>query len=178
VPLGTFLLCAAIIIVFTPIQAAAEEFAFRGLAAQMFGSWIRFVPVPIVLSSILFAAAHTQYIGWATLDVSVFALVAGYVTWRTGGLEAGIALHSANNTLAFLTLASGIGGVTATDPQSSGDPWSLLVTVVTMGIFVFVIERLVRRRGLATRLEPIAQAPATLEPTDPDGAASASAGNS
>lgn len=165
IPLATFLICAAIIIVFTPLQAAAEEFAFRGLITQMFGSWLRPAWLVIVLSAIPFAAAHTQYLGdggsltWATADVAVFALVAGFVTWRTGGIEAGIALHAINNTVAFLTLASSVGGTTATSSDASGDATSLflsfLVSVLTMGLYAFWVDRAARRRQLQNRLRPV-----------------------
>jgi uncharacterized protein len=153
--LGTFLLSALIIVILTPIQAAAEEFAFRGLLGQMFGAWIKWVWLVIPLSAVIFAAAHTQYLGWATLDVFVFALVAGFVTWRTGGIEAGIALHSANNTVAFLALATGIAGTTK-NTGGAGDPFSLIVTVVTMAVYVIWVERLARRRGIQNRLVPVA----------------------
>jgi membrane protease YdiL (CAAX protease family) len=163
--LGTFLVSAALIIVITPIQAAAEEFAFRGVITQMLGSWIRPVWLVIILSTIPFAAAHTQYLSdagavtWATADVAFFALIAGYVTWRTGGIEASIALHAINNTVAFLTLASSLGGTTSTSTRASGDATSLflafLVTVVTMGVYAFWVVRAARRRQLQNLLEPV-----------------------
>ena len=153
--IGTFLLSALVILVLTPIQAAAEEFAFRGLLGQMFGAWIKWVWLVIPLSGVVFAAAHTQYLGWATVDVFVFALVAGYLTWRTGGIEAGIALHAVNNTVAFLALATGIAGTTR-NAGGAGDPLSLIVTIVTMGGYVLWVERMRRRRGIVNVLEPVA----------------------
>jgi membrane protease YdiL (CAAX protease family) len=156
---GTFLLSALVILVLTPIQAAAEEFAFRGLLGQMFGAWIKRVWIVIPLSGVVFAAAHTQYLGWATLDVFAFALVAGFVTWRTGGIEAGIALHAVNNTVAFLALATGIAGTTK-NTGGAGDPISLIVTIVTMGLYVLWVERMRRRRGIQNVLEPVGRAEA------------------
>jgi CAAX amino terminal protease family. len=162
IPLGTFLICALIVLVVTPMQAAAEEFAFRGLITQMFGGWLRSAPLVIVLSAIPFAAAHTQYLSdggsltWATADVALFALVAGFVTWRTGGIESSIALHAINNTVAFLTLASSIGGTTSTSSNAGGDPLplflSFLVSVVTMVPYAIWIDRAARRRGIQNRL--------------------------
>lgn len=172
IPLGSFLVCAAIIVVLTPIQAAAEEFAFRGLITQMVGSWLRPAWLVIVISAIPFAAAHTQYLSdagsvtWATADVAFFALVAGFVTWRTGGIEASIALHAINNTVVFLTLASSLSGTTSTSSKADGDPTSLflsfLVTAVTMGVFALWIDRSARRRQLQNRLHPIEPGGATL----------------
>jgi len=166
IPLGTFLVCAVIVLVVTPLQAAAEEFAFRGLISQMFGGWLRSGPLVIVLSAIPFAAAHTQYLSdagsltWATADVAFFALVAGFVTWRTGGIESSIALHATNNTLAFLALASSLGGTTSTSTNAGGDPLplflSFLVSVVTMVPFAIWIDRAARKRGIQRVLAPIA----------------------
>jgi membrane protease YdiL (CAAX protease family) len=175
IPLGTFLICAAIVVVVTPLQAAAEEFAFRGLVGQMFGGWLRSAPLVIVLSAIPFAAAHTQYLSdagaltWATADVGLFALVAGFVTWRTGGIESSIALHAVNNTVAFLTLASSLGGTTSTSVNAGGDPFplfvSFLVSVVTMVPFAIWIDRAARKRGIQRVLVPIAP----VEPSTPAG---------
>jgi membrane protease YdiL (CAAX protease family) len=166
IPLATFLICAAIIVVVTPLQAAAEEFAFRGLISQMLGGWIRPAPLVIVLSAIPFAAAHTQYLGdggsltWAIADVALFALVAGFVTWRTGGIESGIALHATNNTVAFLALASSLGGTTSTSTNAGGDPLplllSFLVSAVTMVPYALWIDRAARKRGIQNRLMPAA----------------------
>lgn len=181
VPLGTFVLCAVLIIVLTPIQAAAEEFAFRGLLMQMFGSWIRWARLVVPMAAVVFAAAHTQYIGWATIDVFVFALVAGYLTWRTGGLEAGIALHCANNTVAFLVLATSVTGGTR-NTGGSGDLVSLIVAIITMGLYVVAVEWLARRRGIVSVLKPVvpAAAPAAVDAAslDSNGGASAPAGES
>jgi membrane protease YdiL (CAAX protease family) len=171
VPLGSFLICALIVLIVTPLQAAAEEFAFRGLITQMFGGWLRSAPLVIVLSAIPFAAAHTQYLGdggsltWATADVALFALVAGFVTWRTGGIESSIALHAVNNTLAFLALASSLGGTTSTSTNAGGDPLplllSFLVSVVTIVPYAIWIDRAAKRRGIQNRLVPVAAATPT-----------------
>jgi len=170
IPLGTFLICALIVLVATPLQAAAEEFAFRGLITQTLGGWVRPAPLVIVLSAIPFAAAHTQYLGdggsltWAIADVALFALVAGFVTWRTGGIESSIALHATNNTLAFLALASSLGGTTSTSTSAGGDSFpllaSFLVSVVTMVPYAIWIDRAARKRGIQNRLMPLA-APTT-----------------
>lgn len=165
IPLGTFLICALIVLVVTPLQAAAEEFAFRGLVSQMFGGWLRSAPLVIVLSAIPFAAAHTQYLGdggsltWATADVALFALVAGFVTWRTGGIESSIALHAVNNTVAFLALASSLGGTTSTSTNAGGDPLplllSFLVSVVTLVPNAIWVDRAAGKRGIQNRLAPL-----------------------
>jgi len=167
VPLGTFVVCAIAFIVTTPIQAAAEEFGFRGLVGQAVGGWVRPVWASWLVSTIVFALLHTQYFGWATLDVATFGIVAAILTWRTGGLEAGIALHAVNNTLSFVLRATGAeGGTQGFDPDhpATGDPLSLLVTVVTMGGYLLMVELMARRLRIRTVLEPALRplAPASL----------------
>jgi membrane protease YdiL (CAAX protease family) len=169
VPIGTFVVSAIVIVIVTPLQSAAEEFGLRGLVQQMIGGWVRPVWVAIVVSTIGFAALHTQYVGWATAEVALFGLVAAFLVWRTGGLEAGIALHAINNTVSFLALASGIGGTTqGIDPThgaSTGDPWSFLVTAATMGLYVLAVHLLARRRGIVRCLEPLPVVPVAVAPT-------------
>jgi membrane protease YdiL (CAAX protease family) len=158
VPLGTFAVSAVAFLIVTPVQAAAEEFGFRGLLTQAVGGWVRPAWIAILVSTIVFAASHTQYLGWATLDVAVFGAVAGILTWRTGGLEAAIALHAVNNTLSFLLIATGVGGSTQavdTAHPTAGDPFSVVVTVVTMGGYLLLVEFMVRRRRVRTVLEPL-----------------------
>lgn len=172
VPLGTFVVSAITFVVVTPVQAAAEEFGFRGLVQQAIGGWVNPAWIAILGSTVLFAAAHTQYFGWATLDVAVFGAVAAFLTWRTGGIEAGIALHAVNNTLAFLLQATGaLGSTQAVDTEhaTSGDPLSVLVTVITMGIYVGIVELLLRRRRrrIAVVLEPLPPASAATAPAPP-----------
>ena len=60
------------------------------------------------VSATLFALAHGTQDAWLFGDRLAFGLVASWLAWRTGGLEAPIALHVANNlvSLAF-TAATG-----------------------------------------------------------------------
>lgn len=171
VPLGTFVVCAIVFVVVTPVQAAAEEFGFRGALGQAIGGWVRPVWVSIVVSTVVFALAHTQYFGWATLDVAVFGAVAAILVWRTGGLEASIALHAVNNTISFVLLATGVGGTTQgfdPDHPTTGDPLSVLVTLVTMAGYLGLVEALARRRRIRTALEPLPVAAPASAPAPPD----------
>jgi membrane protease YdiL (CAAX protease family) len=149
-------ICAIFIVLLTPLQAAAEEYVFRGLLAQAIGAWVRFVPVAIIVPTILFASLHI-YDVWGLLDVFVFGIAASLVVWRTGGLESAIAMHSVNNVAIFLLLASGSLGTTVNE-ATAGSPVSLGISVVTMALWVLWISWLARRRGIA-RLGAWAPAP-------------------
>jgi membrane protease YdiL (CAAX protease family) len=144
---GTFVLCAVIIVVLTPFQAAAEEYVFRGLLAQALGGWIRFVPFAVLIPSLGFAALHA-YDPWGLVDVFIFGVAAALVVWRTGGLEAAISMHTVNNVGAFLMLASGMFGTTVNQSETSG-PVGPATSVVTMSLWVLWMSWLARRRGIA-----------------------------
>ena len=91
------LLAVAILVV--PLQAAAEEYAFRALPQQVLGSWLRSPWWGILLPIPLFTLGHL-YNPTGLASVAVMALAMGILTWRTGGLEAAIALHIVNNVVA------------------------------------------------------------------------------
>jgi membrane protease YdiL (CAAX protease family) len=143
-PADTLVWAVVVILVVTPLQATAEEYAFRGLAMQTLGSWVAFPVVAVVLPTVAFAFAH-DYNPWGMLDVAVFGVAAAYLTWRTGGLEAAIVAHVLNNTVLFL-LSAPFAGVESSD----GSPLALAVTVVSTPLYVWLVLRAARRTGLVT----------------------------
>ena len=95
-----------VIVLLTPLQAAGEEFAFRGYLTQAFGGL--FAPpartcagAAVLLPAVLFALAHGAQDAPVFVDRLAFGLVAGVLVITTGGLEAGIAMHVLNNFLAY-----------------------------------------------------------------------------
>jgi membrane protease YdiL (CAAX protease family) len=150
---GLFAICAAIILVVTPLQAAAEEYVFRGLLAQSLGSWVRFAPIGWIVTTMLFVSGHV-YDYWGLLSVGAFGFGAAIIATRTGGLEAGIALHSVNNISSFLVLASGVQGFTVNPTEGSDDlPTNLFgvgLALLTTAAWVFWVDRLAKRRALVT----------------------------
>lgn len=100
---ATYLPLAAVIVLTTPLQAAGEEYAFRGYLAQAIGAWAKtWTWVPILVTSLLFALAHGQQDPALFTDRFIFGLALALLTVRTGGLEAGIALHAVNNLVILL----------------------------------------------------------------------------
>lgn len=144
-------------ILLVPFQAAAEEYVFRGYLMQLIGGWLRHPAFAILLPIPLFVLGHGYDI-YGQLDVGFFALAAGWLAWRTGGLEAAIALHVVNNCLLFAMGAVGLIDVSSTQ----SDLPSLLVSMATTVIFVLVIMRLAKKRNIArlsTPPTPVAVAP-------------------
>ena len=123
-PLWGFLIA---IVLTAPLQAAGEEYLFRGYLLQALYSAAPNLhrPLPsdagtgagriglwlargyrswfgVIGSALLFALLHNQNEGLAGfLHPFAFGLLAGWLTLRTGGLEAAIAAHVVNNLIAF-----------------------------------------------------------------------------
>ncbi len=145
---GAFLGLAVLIVATTPLQAAGEEFVFRGYLVQAIGVWTRSRWVGGVATSLLFALAHGTQGPWLFADRFGLGLAAWWVTVRTGGLETAVALHASNNVLTLLaSAAAGQFGdaFTVTDLHLA----TAVVDVSTYVLIVVVAARLAARRGVA-----------------------------
>lgn len=128
----------------TPFQAAAEEYVFRGYLFQLFGAWFKSPVVPMLLTVPFFTFGHI-YDAVGLVDVAVFGLAAVYLTWRTGGLEAAIAVHVSNNVVIFV-----LGAVNLVDADATGGSWlGVATTIVTMSLYTGVVERAATKRLIA-----------------------------
>jgi membrane protease YdiL (CAAX protease family) len=92
----------AVIVLTSPIQAAAEEIFFRGYLLQALGSLVAKPWFGVIASAVVFALLHGTQNVPLFVDRLAFGLLAGILVWRTGGLEAGIAAHVINNVFAYL----------------------------------------------------------------------------
>lgn len=158
---GTFI----VLLLLVPVQAAAEEYVFRGYLMQAIGRWLRHPAFAILLPVPLFVLGHL-YEPIGQLSVGIFAVAAGWLTWRTGGLEAAIAIHIINNLLAF-----GLSLFGLSDANDAGGSWMGLVhSVLLIGVFCVVVEMLQRKTRLrrTVMLTPPAQTPpAQIAPVGP-----------
>jgi membrane protease YdiL (CAAX protease family) len=147
-----------VVVLLTPLQAAGEEYAFRGYLTQAVGRLVDPVwpsrVVAVVVPAVLFALAHGLGQDWPIfVDRLSFGLLAGCLVILTGGLEAGIAMHVLNNFLAF-GLAIAFGDMTSALTPTGGSWWALPVTL-TQSLSFLVLTVLVARAGrLQTRTEP------------------------
>lgn len=135
-----------LMLLIVPIQCTAEEVVFRGYLAQSLGRWLRHPLFAVLLPVPLFMLGHLYDI-WGQLSVGMMALVAGWVVWRTGGLEAAISLHVVNNIFATVTVL-----FMPYDPaaQSESVGWfGFLITAVMQVSFGFIAIWIAKRRGLA-----------------------------
>jgi len=142
----TYLLSMLIVVLLVPVQAATEEYLYRGVLLQSVGAWLRWAPVTIVVSAVLFGFSHA-YDEWGIATVAVMGVGFAVVTIRTGGLEAAIAMHAVNNIGAFAASGTGMFGPTGIT-EDTGGPVGLIAQVITVVLWVGAVEWLARRRGI------------------------------
>jgi len=152
-----------LVLLIVPFQSAAEEYLFRGYLMQLVGSWSRFAILPILVTTPLFVAGHAYEL-WGLVDVGLFGLTAAILTIRTGGLEAGIAAHAANNVVLFVLDAL---GMVETDGGSSYGPIDVLPTVISSVLLLVIVEWAARRTGIRTTRDPIPLPPPPQAPMWP-----------
>ncbi|QYJ04513.1 CPBP family intramembrane metalloprotease [Nocardioides panacisoli] len=151
-----------VVVLLTPLQAAGEEYVFRGYLTQAFGGLVAGrlgILLAVVVPAVVFALAHGAQDPPVFVDRLAFGLVAGVLVIVTGGLEAAVAMHVLNNWLAF-ALALAFGDMnSALHPTSSG--WATLPTTLVQSLtFVALTVWVARRRGLGTRTgEPVLEPP-------------------
>lgn len=114
-PVPRVWLYLVIILITSPLQAAGEEYLFRGYLLQAFGSIVATPWFGIIVSSLVFALFHGTQNVPLFIDRFAFGLLAAMLVMKTGGIEAGIAAHVINNVYAF-----GLGAITGTLTQTRG----------------------------------------------------------
>lgn len=133
----------------TPLQAAGEEFVFRGYLTQAFGAVFP-KAVAVLGPALLFALAHGAQSAPVFVDRLAFGVVAGLLVVLTGGLEAGIAMHVVNNWLAF-GVAILTGSLGDSLQPTGGTWWTLPGTLTQSLVYLALAVWLARRQGLVTR---------------------------
>lgn len=141
-----------VVLFLTPLQAAGEEYAFRGYLAQAFGNLFGRTWAAIVLPAVLFALAHGSQSPPVFFDRLAFGLVAGALVVLTGGLEAGIAMHVLNNWLAF-GLALAFGDMASSLNPVGGSWWTIPVTLTQSLVYLGVVLWVFRRTRLRNTTE-------------------------
>ncbi len=139
------------IIVVTPFQAAGEEYLIRGLLNRAVAS---FVPARLagavlgaVLSSLVFMLIHAADDPWLNVTYFSMGMLFSYLAWRTGGLEAAVAMHAANNLVSMLFLPFQDISEVFDRAEGTGDP-TVLIQVGLLGVAALVIVRMARRSSI------------------------------
>ncbi len=131
-------------VLLVPVAVFGEELLLRAAVPQLLGAAFRSPWVAYGVPALLVAAVHAEE-GWGMVRAAVLAVAAGWLTWRTGGVEAAVALGVAHHGLALIGRELvPVGGVTL----AGGTPFAVLLAA---GVIAFVeIDR--RRGGVAQGL--------------------------
>jgi len=118
--------------------------------------------VALLTTSTLFAMAHGAQNIPLFFDRFMFGLIAGWLILRTGGLEAGIAMHILNNFLAF-GFAIAFGDLT--DSLTVAEVgWSNIIVTLTQAVtYAALVLFVAKKMNLQTKTNPPAQ-PAVNQP--------------
>ncbi len=149
------------VIIVTPFQAAGEEYLIRGVLNRAVGS---FIPARVagaviaaVVSSTVFMFLHFADDIWLNITYFSMGMLFSYLAWRTGGLEAAVAMHAANNMVALLFLPfQDISEVFDRTAGASGP--TALLSLGLLGIAAVIIVQMARRSSLARTGPPDAVA--------------------
>ncbi|QGF24976.1 CPBP family intramembrane glutamic endopeptidase [Raineyella fluvialis] len=148
----------ALTLLTTPLQAAGEEWAFRGLvprcvAAMVPGARLG-AALGVVVSSLLFVLAHSAADPWLNVFYFLFALIQSALVWRTGGLESAVVLHAVNNLAALVPVVlTGDYSAIGDRGAGTGSAASLVPIVLITGL-VFLADLVRRRRGVVRTAAP------------------------
>ena len=145
------------ILLTTPFQAAGEEYLVRGMLGRAVAAWF---PSPVagfavstVVTALVFMALHAADDPWLNVFYLTFGVAGSWLTWRTGGLEAAVALHIVNNMLSEVMLPF-IDMSGMFDRQAGAADASVLINIGFLVGATLLIDFLARRRKLLTRNDP------------------------
>lgn len=140
------LAAVAVVLVLAPLQSAAEEYLARGWIPQAVGLLVRSAWPGIVVGAVVFTALHLPSTWAGAADLVVFSVALGWLTWRTGGLEAAVVWHATSNTIVFLLAAA--AGDLAVDGDAGGAAWPLLVAdLLVLPVYALLVGRMHGRVG-------------------------------
>ena len=107
--IGFFIAC----LILVPLQCIAEEYVFRGLIMQTFGSWLNIPVLAVVLQSIVFGIIH-GYNSLGNISIVISGLLMGILAWKSNGIEVSSAMHTANNLTLALFVMFGLSVTSST----------------------------------------------------------------
>ncbi|MDR1807830.1 MAG: CPBP family intramembrane metalloprotease [Propionibacteriaceae bacterium] len=140
-------LIVTLVVTTVPLQAAAEEYVTRGLLGRMVAAAVPSARAGLVTSclvtSLAFAALHGYTSPTLLAYQFAWAAMAWWITHRTGGLEAAIAAHCANNVMTYLTVPwSDLTASPLNDGRTTGWDWAVLAATA---LVFWLTDRLAAR---------------------------------
>jgi membrane protease YdiL (CAAX protease family) len=153
-PSGTTLALLVMVVLTTPLQAAGEEFGFRGFVTRTVGAWSARSGVSFALgtiaSSITFALVHFAADPWLIAYYLVFAVAMSLIVRATGGLEIAVLIHVLNNVL-LLVPAVVLSSLDESFDRSVGSAGPVvLVPMAIIALITVIVMWWAPRRGVVS----------------------------
>ena len=107
-----FLIMAAIVLVFIPIQTSFEEYLFRGYLMQGIGVIAENKWLPLVVTSVIFGGLHAlnpevEKLGYIVMVYYIgTGFFLGIITLMDEGMELALGFHAGNNLVAALLVTA------------------------------------------------------------------------
>ncbi len=132
------------LLILTSLRAYAQEVIWRGFFMQTLGSWLRHPALAICLPAALFIPGLV-FGAWAQLVNITLLLTSAFLVWRTGGLEASLAMNTMN-LLFNMFLAFFTGG----DPFMYSDLgfFGFLFTLAMQGAMIASVLFAAKKLGI------------------------------
>ncbi len=159
----------AAILLTTPLQAAGEEYLLRGLGQRAIGAWLprtAGLVISTAVTAVIFMLLHGAGDPWLNAFYLLFAVTASVLVWRTGGLEAAIAMHAVNNVVSMTFLPFTDISDMFDREAGVGSPWILVQMAIMLGGAALVLWR-AKRRNVVTMAAPGAPQAPTWQPQHP-----------
>ena len=139
-----------IIVLLAPLQAAGEEYLFRGYLMQVLGTFVRQKWLVVLVSAVVFTLIHGTQNLPLMLDRFAFGALMGALVVLTGGLEASVAAHAVNNVFAFgyASLSGGVANARALTEVSWATAGSNIAAYAVIGVIAWLVGRAMK---VATR---------------------------
>ena len=155
------------ILLTTPFQCAGEEFQARALLPRLVAAIVPVRGLSLALSalvpSVVFMLLHDAQDPWLNLNYFCVALLMWLLAYRTGGIEASIALHLVNNLFSEWTLPFTNISDMFDRSQGTGSPIVLVYIGVEL-VLVLLADFLARRWGIVRASSPAAFVPQVVKP--------------
>ncbi len=128
-----------ITLILAPLQSIAEEYVYRGLIMQTFGSWFNLPVLAVILQAIIFALSH-GYNSLGNLEMLVFGLLMGFLAWKSNGIEVTSAFHAGNNLALALLVMFGMQ-VSTSNVQMNEAIISFIVDIALTMVIYYVAKK-------------------------------------
>lgn len=137
----------AVVTILGPLQCIAEEYVFRGLLMQTFGSWFRLPIIAVILQSVVFMCMH-PYNTLGKIEIVVSGVVFALAAWIGRGIEASSAFHICNNMAIFY-----LEGLNLTTISSETDMRSVIMASVCGAVYVIVLFIMSKKTNLFDKVK-------------------------